>query len=126
MSSPPPDAEEVDTRSVAGGGVDGFCDRGDDGVRVGQHGVVPESKHAISLKLEPGRPSRIILDGFRVLSPVKLDDQSLRQTDEINNVASNDELAAKWPAHELAVMKPRPEPTFGIGHLLSQATCPVS
>ncbi len=64
--------------------------------------VIPEPKHAISLRFNPAVTMLIMVMAFIVLPSIKLDDEPRFKTREIGDIAANGDLAAKTIPAKLA------------------------
>jgi len=61
-----------------------------------------------------------------VLSAVSFDDQSSGWAGEVDDVASNWELTAEFPAFETLGAEQLPQPMFGVGLIATKLSRPVS
>ena len=81
-----------------------------------QNIVVREATNAIALLPEPGLAFLIIVSSLTVTLAVKLDDQSLRSAEIINDKPSNRSLSYKLQSSQLAISQQLPKSLFGICH----------
>jgi hypothetical protein len=82
--------------------------------------VIPEPHDAKAVGFQPSRTSRIILDLKRVLTTIKLKNQSSLETDEVSKKRPERYLAAKLEMREAAIAKLAPEQAFLVGRALAE------
>jgi len=80
--------------------VERFVYRTHDAVDLSKHLIVPEAKHAVTLRIEVGASFRVSgrSRGLGVLAPVNFNDQFMLMAGEIGKVSSDGRLAAKVSA----------------------------
>src|SRR4051812_36583440 len=90
------------------------------GVWTRQHIVVPDAQNAKAL---PGKPAIAlsIASAIGVLAAVEFDDQLLVRTENVDDVAPDGDLAAKFVGGETAAAHEQPQPALGFGGSGSRA-----
>ena len=72
-----------------------LCDAGKDAFQIPQRLMIPESDDSESVRFESRGSRGILLDFFRMLPAVDLDNQAMSQATEIHNVIADRMLTAK-------------------------------
>ena len=83
-------------------GTQFFLDCLDHTLGIQENIVVPEAQHAPSVFLEPGC-TRLIVRTLSMLAAIELNDELVRDADEIGNEWADGLLAAKFVAREISV-----------------------
>jgi hypothetical protein len=86
---------------------------------MAQNVGIPESKDAIALRVQPSL-SHLIMPSFPirgVLTSVKLDDESVFLTHEVDNECSDRNLATKTQSIEAMGAQLGPKDAFSVSHL---------
>ena len=89
-------------------------DQVEDGIRAGEHVVVPNAKHAKSLRRKPVVP-RLVVGAVRMLAAVGLDDQLVVRTQYVDDVVADGNLAAKLVSGEAPVSDQKPKLALSFG-----------
>ena len=84
--------------------------------------IVPKSDDPEPLLFQIKGPFLISVGPNRVLPAIDLDDQLLREANEIHNIAPHRVLPAKPVSVHLLVPQARPQPLFSIGWILAEAS----
>ena len=85
-------------------------------VDVSEHVVIPEAQYAIALRLEKPRSLRVAPRLLVVLPAVDFDDQTCVMADEINDIATEVNLATKMRSFQReAVTEIPPESALRVG-----------
>jgi hypothetical protein len=84
------------------------------------HVVVPKPKNT-----EPRRPQKaiaaiVVRHSIDMLASVQFDDDGSLDADEVTNVETDLMLPTKLEPAQLAAAQTTPEPTFGVGRILSE------
>jgi hypothetical protein len=85
-------------------------------VRIVQHLIIPEPQHAKPLIFKP-LVAAVIGFVVRVLAAIHFDDQPLRQTDKIDDVAPDRNLPFELVSGKAMGAQQVPQPPFGVGHI---------
>jgi len=86
-----------------------------DSFRISEHLIVPESKHAEVLRLEPSRSDLVAVLRQCVLAAVDLEYEPLGEADKIDDIRTERDLAPKAIPRKLLAAQERPELSLGIG-----------
>jgi hypothetical protein len=65
--------------------------------------MIPESQHPKTLLVKPVGSPCVLVDLFRVLSAIQLDDQPSLEAHEVSNIGSDGRLSAKLAAIHLTL-----------------------
>ena len=82
--------------------------------------MIPKSENAKPLVAQPCIPFGVIVNLFRVLAAVNLNNNPLRQTDKVDDVNSYGLLPAKLESVNLPHSDPTLEQPFGVGGIMAQ------
>ena len=82
---------------------------------IGTNLVVPEADDAPSSRLQPGRPLSVAVT-LGMLAAIGLDDQTMLDASEVENVRSQRMLAAELEPGQPPSAQRRPQPPLGVGH----------
>jgi hypothetical protein len=82
--------------------------------------VVPKSENRKTLRAQPCIALSIVFAIFRMLSAIKLDNQSSFQANEIDNIATKGLLPAKLKSVNLPAAKLLPKQSLGVGRVPPQ------
>jgi hypothetical protein len=103
-----------------------LCSRQDyfaDASRRFQNIIVPETQHAIALRLKPiGALSVVKRAGIGMLRSVKLNDDFARMPSEIRNIDANRCLPSEVHSQWLQRSQQEPQLSFGICNITPQGT----
>ena len=100
----------------SGTGQDGILD----GARIRQNLVIPEPDDRISLSAQPSI-AHSVTQTFGMLRAVGFDDQPMLEADEIDDVSTQRNLAAKLQGGQPAATQKLPQPTLGVCRRLAHA-----
>jgi hypothetical protein len=81
--------------------------------------VIPKPKYSKALSSQPIVAFAIVIDLLDMLSTINLDDESLLQTDKINNVWTQRLLPTKLVTTELPQAKMAPQKTFSVSGIIA-------
>ena len=77
--------------------------------------MIPESQHAKTQPIQVIRPCSIFRRLLHMLTTIHLQNEPLFQTDEIDDVLTDDLLPSKLMSLQLPVPQQAPKQPFGIG-----------
>src|SRR5262249_3005039 len=106
---------------VRGGGrvlilAQGLMNSSDHSLRLLQNLIVPESQHAIALRIEKFASHRICPETGRMLAPVHLDDETPFVASIINKIGADRGLATKMKFLSQQQPQMPPKLPLGVGH----------
>lgn len=105
------------------GRVQSLRDHRPDAIKILQDVLVPEANDAEALAFEVSSSSSISLG--RVLSSINFDDQALRRTKEVDDIAVDFDLLSKLESVVLTRAQDAPEFSFRIGGVPAQLSRPA-
>lgn len=107
---------------AATGAEDGVADT----TRILDHGMVPDSQHAIAEAFQVDRATLVIGDLLRVLAAIEFEDELGFGAQEIDDVGAARDLALPFPTAELAVADRFPDASFDLCVGATQFSRPFS